>query len=193
MKKLLFLVILLALFSCQEQEVKAKAKVKPTVGDGHNHAPVPPPQYEMEGMAFSPFNYEIPLQGFTHPNKKLSDYSNRPTLIFYFSATCPHCMKTYPEFQKEIKKYQDRVNIITVASPRNTPVQIQTFITKQNVTHPLFQDKETTFSRKYGIGTVPLVILIDQNKSYLRYGSWHKQKIDFFKELDKILLESKNP
>ena len=184
MKKILLALAALAFVACNEEKKAAPAAKTPQV------APKPPaPHYEMQGMGFLQYDHSLPLQGISDPALSLTQMAGKPNMIYYFSATCPHCQQTYPKFAKLVEKYKDQFNIYAVASPRNTPAQIDEFVKNQNVQLPLFQDKKIAYSKTYGVGTVPLVILTNQHGNYLRYKSWDRQVEDFAKEADKIVKE----
>jgi thiol-disulfide isomerase/thioredoxin len=150
----------------------------------------PAPSFEKEkgSNELSTFDFTVPLEGVTDPSLNLGQYAGKPTVIFYFSAKCPHCMKTYPKLDLLVEPYvQKGLNVITVATFMNSKPEILTFMENQRVRFPTFQDVKRKFTKLYGVGTVPLVILIDKDGKYIRYKSYDKNQDDLRIAIKKMM------
>ncbi len=148
----------------------------------------PAPSFEKDGAEFAKFDFSVPLDGVTDPSLSLAQFAGKPTVIFYFSAKCPHCMRTYPKIDLLVDSFLEKgLNVIAVATFMNSKPDILTFMENQRVRFPTFQDIERKFTRLYGVGTVPLVILVDKDGKYIRYKSVESEQEDLRIAIQKML------
>ncbi len=189
-------------FGCQKSEAgdaKAKAADTKTV---HTKAPVQgpemPPTSKVVDTTAKPdpkftMNYKITLSPIWNANTPLPNYQNQELLIFYFSATCPHCQHAFPFVQAAVEKETNNgLKAIAVASGSNQQKEIEKFIKDAKVHMPVYQDSKRELGNAYGNGYVPIVMLIDKKGNLVRYtdfdenvtpeqiialvDNWHKSK-----------------
>ncbi len=115
------------------------------------------------------FKYDLELEPFTDAKVNLSSYQNKNFILFYFSATCPHCKHSAPfliKFKNENK--EKGLDMLAVASGNNRESDIGKFITEQKLDVPVFVDKKRNISDNYGTGSVPVIMLINSKGNFIR-------------------------
>ncbi len=115
-------------------------------------------------------DFKIPLQGISDPGMLFAHFSQRPLVIFYFSPKCPHCQHNYPFVQKMVKEYEAAgLQAIAVSVGSVTKNDIRGFMEQQNASLPFLQDANRQFSDNYGNGYVPVMYLVYENGTFIRY------------------------
>ncbi|MGL1933748.1 MAG: TlpA family protein disulfide reductase [Fibrobacterales bacterium] len=146
----------------------------------------PVPEIDKNGIE-QVMDFSVPLTGISDQGLKFNTFKNRPLFIFYFSAKCPHCQKTYPKIQKISDEYTAKgLTTIAVAVSGNKKSDIRTFIRDTGVRVPMLQDKDRKFSDAYGTGSVPLGVLVLPNGRYIRYKSLGAELEHLKSQLDKL-------
>jgi thiol-disulfide isomerase/thioredoxin len=74
----------------------------------------------------------------------LDSLVTRTTVLFYFSATCPHCQEVAPELAELAKRRTD-VDFVGIASGANGLTEITAFAKTYGLTFPMYKD----FARKF--------------------------------------------
>ena len=148
--------------------------------------PVPTLEKDAKGQP-KKMDFSIPLTGISDPGILLSHFSNRPLFIFYFSPKCPHCIATYPKYQALLKEYEARgLQGLAISIGGMKKNDIRMFMDQQNAQVPMLQDTNRKFSDEYGSGHVPLMILVWENGTFIRYTENNAEVLDQIKaELDK--------
>src|SRR5260370_6967004 len=84
--------------------------------------------------------------GFALPNTNyerfydLQDYRGKVLLIDIMQTNCPHCMLLSTTLEKIKEKYGDKVGILSVVIPPDTPENVLEYIKKNKVTVPIVYD-----------------------------------------------------
>ena len=87
-----------------------------------------------------------------------SDLAGKPTLIAFWSTTCPHCEKMAPEFKDWVAaRTPDDPEVIVFSDGEKEPH------TKLGFTAPIVLDKGNELSAKLGMFGTPSAILIDEH------------------------------
>ncbi|MGL1901112.1 MAG: TlpA family protein disulfide reductase [Fibrobacterales bacterium] len=129
----------------------------------------PIPEIDKNGIE-QVMNFKVPLAGISDQGLKFDTFKNRPLFIFYFSAKCPHCVKTFPKIQKVSDEFTAKgLTTIAVAVSGNKKSDIRSFMRDVGVRVPMLQDKDRKFSDAYGTGSVPLGVLVLPDGHYIRY------------------------
>ena len=96
-------------------------------------------------------------------------------LIFYFSATCNHCKKAFPQVKNLYAGLEKKgIKMAVVAISGNKEPDIAKFITDFGVDVPVFHDKSRKFGRLYGSGNVPLIILVNKKGNIIKFKHFKK-------------------
>ncbi len=83
-----------------------------------------------------------------------------PTLLFYFSASCPHCQVVAPEVGELAKKLAGQVQVLGVASSRNGLSEIEAFKTDFGADFPMYKDFARRFASENQLTSTPSVLLV---------------------------------
>lgn len=134
------------------------------------------------------FDYALPLKGITTQDAGLQKYQDRPVLFFYFSALCPHCKTAFPKVQKIHDEFKDAgLQTVAIAVSNNSRIDVLKFGKSLKATVPFLQDASRKFGEKYGVGHVPMIILVNPDGSYIVYDSVDAQLEDLKTQLKSTL------
>jgi len=141
-------------------------------------APEPPPTYELDKNGKrAHIDFTLNVKPISDPTMQFSKYAGHKTLVFYFSAVCPHCQHAFPFVQKLADSLASKgVPTVAIAIKYNTDEDIFTFAQKFNAHMPIFQDDDRTFGDAYGTGFVPMLLLINEKGEYIRYKSFDENQ-----------------
>ncbi len=151
-------------------------------------APPPPPTFELDKSGKrAHIDFSLKVKPISEANLDLSQFANRNLLVFYFSAECPHCQHAAPYVQKLADDLSAKGFVsIAIAIKFNPEESIRNFIRDYNIRMPVFQDDERVFGENYGVGTIPLLILVDSKGEYVRYKTFDPD------ETPKMILDEAN-
>ena len=127
--------------------------------------------------------------------RDLADYRGKIVLVEFMQTTCPHCAAFSAVLNGLKVKYADRLTILAVANPPDTPQMMQQFVTGHKLTYPLLYDQgqvAASYVRSPSVD-LPTVYLVDAN-GMIR-NSWQNGVLtkDIFegqglsREIDKLL------
>jgi peroxiredoxin len=118
-------------------------------------------------------DFKIELKPVSNPKLTLSQFQGRRTLLFYYSAKCPHCQQSAPHVQRLADELGPKgFSSLAVAIKWNTEDDIRGFIRDFGVRMPMMQDDGRTFGENYGVGTIPVIYLINEKGEYIRWTSF---------------------
>lgn len=70
----------------------------------------------------------------------LADYRGKPVLLALIQTTCPHCAAFAENLQKAQAKYGDKIGVIAVVVPPDSPQKAQDFTAGHKITYPIVFD-----------------------------------------------------
>jgi peroxiredoxin len=70
----------------------------------------------------------------------LADYRGKPVLLAMIQTTCPHCATFAETLERAQEKYGNRIGVIAVVVPPDTPDKAKDFINGHKVTYPILFD-----------------------------------------------------
>lgn len=118
-------------------------------------------------------DFNIELKPVSNPKLTLEQFKGRRMLLFYYSAKCPHCQQSAPHVQRLADELGPKgFASLAVAIKWNTEDDIRGFIRDFGVRMPMMQDEGRTFGENYGVGTIPVVYLINEKGEYVRWTSF---------------------
>ena len=134
-------------------------------------APEPPPTFELDKKGKrAHIDFGLAAKPISDANMKLSHFSNRKLMIFYFSAKCPHCQHAFPYVQKLADELSGKgFTSIAIAIKNNTEDDVRSIIRDYQVHVPVFYDEDRSFGENYGTGSIPLIIVVNDKGEYIRY------------------------
>jgi peroxiredoxin len=105
----------------------------------------------------------------------LADYRGKVVLLEFMQTTCPHCNTFAAVLNGIQQRYGDRLAILAVTNPPDTPATVNQYIASHQITYPiLFDTGQMAYSYvRTGALDLPHIYLIDQNgmiKSDYVYG-----------------------
>ena len=95
----------------------------------------------------------------------LSTYRGKTVVLNFWATWCAPCRKEMPSLSKLQKELgDDKFEVVTIATMRNSPKSIQSFLDKLGVQN-LAQnnDPKGTLSRSMGVLGLPTTVIISQN------------------------------
>jgi peroxiredoxin len=127
--------------------------------------------------------------------RDLQDYRGKVVVIEFMQTTCPHCADFTKVLSGIVKKYGDRVQVLSVAMPNDTMPGLIQFVKGHNLPWPhLFDMGQMAFSyiRQPNL-SFPTVFLIDGNGMIAgrwEYGGLTKAVFEgdqLSREIDKLI------
>lgn len=142
-------------------------------------APEPPPTFEIDKKTGKRAHIDFALKPkpISDANMKLSHFSNRKLVVFYFSAKCSHCQHAFPIVQKLTDELSAQgFSSIAIAIKNNTEDDIRGFIRDYKVHMPVFYDEDRSIGDNYGTGSIPLVLVVNEKGEYIRYKTFDAEE-----------------
>lgn len=104
----------------------------------------------------------------------LSDFSNKPVFLEFFSPTCPHCINMMPIIEELTKKYGDRIVFILISTPQED--ELKKLMNEHNVKAIVLIDKDLKVFKAYGVRGVPAFFILDRPHNILHTFEGEKSK-----------------
>lgn len=143
--------------------------------ESNNKNPLPPLFADAQGQTVK-MDFSLDLESISTDETLFSHYANKPLLIFFFSARCGHCQKTFPYIQTEAKELESKgVSTIAISVGSNTNEDLKSFREAFKMNLPLFRDTKGFFSRKYGTGYVPVMFTVLSNQTFRQFSSFNPE------------------
>lgn len=122
--------------------------------------------------------------------ENLEAFANKPLLIFYFSATCPHCSHAAPEVFEIAKEFEQKGLVtLALASGGNSKRGIREFVdnAKWSDLMNVVWDESREFGELYSDGYVPKVYLVNPDGTYKLYAAFENEREDLKKDIEGVL------
>jgi peroxiredoxin len=148
-----------------------------------------PPTWERKDGNWDSFNYNLTLKPLTNEGLTLDQMTEHPIFIYYYSATCPACRNSYPKVQELANEFSDKgLQVIGICVRGNTPRDLAAFNRDMKVQIPLFQDIEGQFGNAYGVGHVPMGLLVNPKTGhYMRIANLHRHWGHLLEQVHKLV------
>lgn len=86
---------------------------------------------------------------------------DRPTLLVFFEAWCPHCQQEFSLFQEVHERYPGiSVVGVTKMSRDTTPEQLATFLDDRHASFAIAREDEGSLTEAYGIEGIPALVIV---------------------------------
>lgn len=93
--------------------------------------------------------------------KAIADRVTGPTLLYYFSPTCPHCRETAPGIAGLSKELAGRATVLGVASASSDAAEIPAFVEQFGLGFDVVQDLDRSLARAVGLRSTPVVVWVE--------------------------------
>lgn len=91
----------------------------------------------------------------------LSDFHNKPVILFFWATWCPYCTAELPYLQKQYNDIKAR-GVEVLAIDINEPQErLEKFLDKHKVTLTVLIDKNNQVATSYKVMGIPTYVLID--------------------------------
>jgi hypothetical protein len=90
----------------------------------------------------------------------LDDLVTGPTLIFYYSAGCPHCSEAAPDIARFAARMKGKVAVIAIASGNNSLSEVRGFGAEFGFDFPHYKDFTRKFASGNRVSSTPSVLLV---------------------------------
>ncbi len=144
--------------------------------------PAPPPAFEYPEV----FDFSIPVRPWSAPDAHFDTGAGHWTLIFYFSPTCGHCHKAWPEVENWNRKYSVRGFVFEAVSSGYASKEDLDWFAKDfgPFNYPTFQDTGKVLAKFMHVQSVPMFFLIDP---YGGYRHWTGASADIMDEIESTI------
>ena len=127
--------------------------------------------------------------------KDLADFRGKPVILEFMQTTCPHCAAFATILAGIRQKYGDKVAILAVALPPDTPAMMSQYVAGHKLTYPLLMDQGQVAASYVRAPSLefPTIYLIDAQgmiRSHYEYGPIAKDIFEgtaLTREIDKML------
>lgn len=103
---------------------------------------------------------DFPLTTWEGEEIRFSDLVGKPLLLNIWATWCGPCCNELPHFQKAFEKYAEEITFVFV-SVDDTKQEVEEFLTENGYTFPVYMDPQSESLMAYGIGSIPVTVLID--------------------------------
>lgn len=104
----------------------------------------------------------IVLRNFIDSTETSIHFSDKPTVLAFFTTWCPYCNEDAPKIVELHHKYKDTMNVVGInLSYRDDMEELKHYVDRHHITYPILLDESgTTFSR-YNGDMFPALYFID--------------------------------
>ena len=121
-----------------------------------------------DGMSFAPITLtDLEKEEFT-----LSyDTPGKKTLVYFFSLTCPQCLRTIPQWRKLAAELKDEQSVNIIGVTKGEIDQVKQYADGYNLSYRIGVNAEadTTIRNSYGIKYVPTTVLVSASGTVITH------------------------
>jgi len=103
---------------------------------------------------------EVQLEHLEGGTATIKKYAGKPTLVNFWFTSCPPCIEELPALNRLKRKYQDKVNFVSITF--NDKQKVQKLFEKLQFDFDNYIDARKLID-KFGIDTYPLSFLLDKD------------------------------
>ena len=93
--------------------------------------------------------------------------SSKPTVLFYFSAGCPHCEVAAPDIVRLQQRLGESIGVINIASGSNTMSAATEFAERFGLGTPVYKDFSRQFASRNQATSTPTVLVVRKTEEGL--------------------------
>ena len=88
------------------------------------------------------------------------DYSEKPTLVYFWGSWCPICKTTSPFVSTLATDNDYQVHSVALSSGTNN--EIKSYLLEHNYQFPVINDNDGDISESWGVAVTPSIFIINQ-------------------------------
>ncbi len=93
---------------------------------------------------------------------KLSDFRGEPVVLNFWATWCAPCREEMPSLDRLQAEMGDRLEVVTVATGRNSPAGIRRFFQEEGIEHlPMLTDPKQELARGMSVLGLPVTVILD--------------------------------
>jgi thiol-disulfide isomerase/thioredoxin len=120
---------------------------------------------DMRKLAFLEQPAEVPDAAFESVDgapARLSDYAGEPVVLNFWATWCAPCREEMASLDRLQAEMGDRLEVLTVATGRNSPAAIRRFFEEEGIEHlPMLTDPKQAFARQMAVLGLPVTVILD--------------------------------
>lgn len=94
---------------------------------------------------------------------QLSDYAGEPVVLNFWATWCAPCREEMPSLDRLQAEMGDQLEVLTVATGRNSPTGIRRFFEEEGVVNlPMLTDPNQELAREMGVLGLPVTVILDK-------------------------------
>ncbi len=144
-------------------------------------------------LALLPAAKVAPAPDWTVPDARTGQAVNlraearlRPVVFSFWATWCGPCKQELPHLQRVSERYKGRVSFYGVNSD-DPPAAINAFAQRSDLTFPLLADVRHEASTRYGVQSIPLLVVVDTQGNIRAVANGYDPSEDLEVSLPKLL------
>ena len=95
----------------------------------------------------------------------LSDYFGAPIVLNFWATWCGPCRNEMPYLEQAFQDYGEEIQfmLVDITDGRDTKEIVQSFLTDNAFSFPVFYDTELDAARTYGVYSIPMTVFIQSD------------------------------
>ena len=120
-------------------------------------------------LKITPTEFDLPV--FSKKERvTLKSLNNKKTLINFWATWCTSCIQEMPELHHLMDSdKKGEYNFIAI-SAGDTKRKIKKFVKKHGFRYKILMDKSREVSKKWGIDSLPITVILDKNRKVIFKG-----------------------
>ena len=110
----------------------------------------------------------------------------RPVVFSFWATWCGPCKQELPHLERVFERYKGRVSFYGVNSD-DLPTAINAFAVRNRLTFPLLADVRREAAVRYGVQSIPLLVVVDQKGNIRAVANGYDPSEDLEASLPKLL------
>lgn len=128
-----------------------------------NPAAAAPSETENQNVQVSIDAIDFKLKDLDGKEVSLSDYKGKTIYVNFWATWCPACKEELPFIQQLYSERKDTDLVVLTVDLQESPFTVSNFMAINKYNFPVLLDKDGDIATSYGVQSIPLSILIDEN------------------------------
>ncbi|HHY73925.1 MAG TPA: TlpA family protein disulfide reductase [Bacillus bacterium] len=116
---------------------------------------------------------------------------SKPTLIHFWSISCPSCKEAMPNINQFRNQYKDKLNVVAVHMPRTEQDfdvrEVKKVADEHKMTQPILIDNEHKITDRFGNKYVPAYYVFDKNGLLRHYQAGESGMKTLLNRINRVL------